>query len=168
MLLERYYTEFSIYEIGLSQSTSIFLEHPNLRLECLFACFQATKAFGGVLFHLEPSQYLGLSALITAELTNCFANLCRLAMCEQSGWDRDFLHSTTDVSILLQKLEKKYAEVQLSVGIDSDDDSGGDYFTMKASRLRSMREAWDALTSPAISLQELESFSTDFLDAGNW
>ena len=62
LLLERYYTEFRIYEIGLSQSSDIFTEQPNLRLECLFACLQATKSHGAALINIDPNQFPGLSA----------------------------------------------------------------------------------------------------------
>lgn len=89
-------------------------------------------------------------------------------MCEQSGWDRDFVNSTVDVSFFLQELEKKYAQVREAVGIDTDNSGGSDYFTIKASKLRSMKASWDALTLTAIALQELESFSIDFWDACNW
>lgn len=168
LLLERYYTEFRIYEIGLSQSSDIFTEQPNLRLECLFACLQATKSHGAALINIDPNQFPGLSALVTGQMTNCFACLCRLSTCEQSGWDRDIVNSTVDVSFFLQELEKKYSQVREAVGIDADDSGGSDYFTIKASKLRSMKASWDALTLTAISLQELESFSVDFLDACNW
>ncbi|GAM42742.1 hypothetical protein TCE0_044f16997 [Talaromyces pinophilus] len=168
LLLERYYTEFRIYEIGLSQSSDIFAEQPNLRLECLFACLQATKSYCTTLINIDLTQYPGLPALVTGQMTNCFACLCRLSMCEQSGWDRDIVNSTIDVSFFLQELEKKYAQVRETVGIDADDFGGSDYFTIKASKLRSMKASWDALTLTAISLQELESFSVDFLDACSW
>jgi hypothetical protein len=168
ILLERYYTEFRIYEIGLSQSSDVFTEQPNLRLECLFACLQATKCYNATLINIDLTQYPGLSALVTGQMTSCFACLCRLSMCEQSGWDRDIVNSTIDVSFFLQELEKKYAQVRETVGIDADDFGGSDYFTIKASKLRSMKASWDALTLTAISLQELESFSVDFLDACSW
>jgi hypothetical protein len=90
-------------------------------------------------------------------------------MCEHLGWDRDIVHATIDVSYFLEQLEKKYIHVRETIGIDSDGSHGdSDYFTIKASKLRAMRESWDALTLPAISVQELENFSTDFLDAWNW
>lgn len=74
-----------------------------------------------------------------------------------------------DVSFFLGELEKRYAQVKDAVGIDADDAYGGhDYFTAKAGKLRSMRASWDTLTLPAISAQELESFSMDFLDTWNW
>lgn len=81
------------------------------------------------------------------------------------------VHSTINASFLLGEAEKRYAQVREAVGIDPDDRHGGgsgDYFTIKASKFRSMRASWDALTQPVISAQELETFSMDFLEAWNW
>lgn len=169
LLLERYYAELHIYEIGFSQSSHFFTEQPNLRFECLFACLQATKSFCDTLVSMEAHQYLGLSALASAEMTSYLTSVCRLSMCEYPGWDRDIVHSTMNVSAFLEELEKNFARVREVIGIDPDEPHGGrDYFTMKASKLHSMKETWDALTLPAISLEELESFPVDFMDAWSW
>lgn len=174
LLLERYYTEFRIHEIGFSQSSKIFINQPSLRFECLFACLQAIKSCCETLLTLESTEYLGLSAIVLAEMTNSLTSLCRLSMCGYPGWDQEIVHSTIDVSFFLGQLAKKYAQVREDVGINSDDSShggggggGNDYFTIKALKLRSMRASWDALTLPAISAQELESFSMDFLETWN-
>ncbi|OKL64224.1 hypothetical protein UA08_01025 [Talaromyces atroroseus] len=169
LLLEQYYTEASIHEIGFSQSSRIFVEQPTLRFECLFACLQAIKSFCETLLSIPSHGYPGFSSLVLAAMTTCFTRLCRLSMCEYLGWDRDIVHATIDVSFFLEQLEKKYRHVRETVGIESDDSHGGnDYFTIKATKLRAMRESWDALTLPAMSVQELESLSTDFLDAWTW
>ena len=41
--MELYDTELRIHEVGLSQSPDVFCGQDNLRLECLYACFNAAK-----------------------------------------------------------------------------------------------------------------------------
>ncbi|KAK9350915.1 hypothetical protein V1523DRAFT_435885 [Lipomyces doorenjongii] len=150
LLLELYNTEFSIHEIGFSQAPDIFTGQYNQRFECLCACLQATKSW------VDSASSI---------------RLYRLSTCEHPEWDRGLVRETLDVSLILEEAEKKFAQVKEAAGLDLGGSENLDFFSIMASKLRSIKMSWDAMsisTTASFStaaLDELGDFPMEFLDA---
>ncbi|MCJ1378824.1 hypothetical protein MMC17_001923 [Xylographa soralifera] len=170
LLLELYNTELCIHEIGFSHAPDLFTGQSNQRFECLFACLQALKSWINVFLSIPPAQYVGFSASIYAQLTRGLIDVWRLSTCEYPEWDRGLVRENLDVSMILGQIEKNFAQVKEAAGLDVGCLQGSDFFSIMASKTRSIRVSWDAITAPSTdlfdisSLDELGGFSTEFLD----
>ena len=170
--MELYCAEICIHEMGFSQIPGLF-QH-NQRFECLYAYLQAIKSWIEVFFTIPPVQYVGFSACIYAKMTRCFIGLWRLLTCEHPEWNRGLVQETLDVSSILQEAETNFAQVKAVAGLDRGDSEDSDTFSIMASRLRSMRTSWDAMTGETTnflstpSLDTLMDFPIELLDVWNW
>ncbi|MCJ1359174.1 MAG: hypothetical protein MMC33_009174 [Icmadophila ericetorum] len=174
LLLELYNTELCIHEIGFSQAPGLFTDQSNQRFECLYACLQAIKSWIDSFLSILPAQYVGFSACTYAEMTRCLIGLWRLSTCEHPEWDRDLVRENLDVSLILEEAEKNFAQVKEAAGLDRGGSQDSDFFSIMASRLRSMKFQWDTLTTSTTAsfstalLDDLGDFPAEFLDAWNW
>ena len=79
-----------------------------------------------------------------------------------------------DVSLIMEKTAKNFAQVKEAAGLDRGVSQDPDFFSIMASRLRSMKVSWDAMTTSTTasystpSLDELDDFPTEFLNVWNW
>ena len=122
-----------------------------------------------------PAQYVGLSALTFAAMTRCFIGLWRLLTCEHPEWDRGLVRESLDVTSILEEIEKNFAQVKEAADLDRGGSQDFDFFSIMASRLRSIKGSWDAMTGTSKTasfgippLDELGDFPTEFIDVWNW
>ena len=107
-------------------------------------------------------------------MTRCLIGLWRLSTCEHPEWDRDLVRENLDVSLILEEAEKNFAQVKEAAGLDRGGSQDSDFFSIMASRLRSMKFKWDTLTTSTTAsfstalLDDLGDFPAEFLDAWNW
>lgn len=121
VLLERFYTEFKIYEIGLIESNAALLgDGFNLGRECLYSWLQATKSWITTFLSIDTRHYSGLTSLVMGAMTSCLTCLCRFASQEIASWNLEDLNLSINVPLFLQELADKYARVRETVGIDAD------------------------------------------------
>lgn len=79
-----------------------------------------------------------------------------------------------DVSSVIEQTERNFAQVKEAAGLDRGGSQDCDFFSIMASRLRSIKVSWDALgasTDAPLStslLDDLGDFPTEFLDTWNW
>ena len=84
------------------------------------------------------------------------------------------VRESLDVSLILEETQKNFAQVKEAAGLDRGFSQDSDFFSIMASRLRSMKVSWDAMTTSTTasfstpSLDELDDFPTEFLDIWNW
>ncbi|KAL3426139.1 zn 2cys6 transcription factor [Phlyctema vagabunda] len=168
--LQLHNTEFTLYEIGLSQIPGIFNGEYNRRFECLFACLNAAKSWIDVFFSIPPAQYIGFSALIYANMMHSFVDLYRLSTFENPEWNRGLVSEILDVSYFLEQTEKNLMLVKDEAGFDPDGSDDVDSFTYLATKTRSLKLYWDrAQMSAATTLnttpsEEPTDFPVSFFD----
>jgi hypothetical protein len=169
-MLELYNTELKIYEIGYSQAPFSFKNPSNRRLECLYACLNAAKSWGDTFLSIPPAQYIGFPASIYSSMACCFIGIYRLSTFDHSEWDLGLVRETFDVSLFLEKVENVLTGVTQAAGLDSHGEEDKDFFIGMASRIRTIRLSWNALTNfkmAALDIvpgDEMFGFSIDPLD----
>ncbi|KAL8928603.1 MAG: hypothetical protein Q9208_001837 [Pyrenodesmia sp. 3 TL-2023] len=172
LLLQVHITDLAIREIGFPQGQNLFTKQSNQRFECLYACLQAIKDWVDVFLSIPPAQYVGFSACIYAMMGRCLIDLWRLSTCEHSEWDHGLVRESLDLWSVFEQTERNFSQVKEAAGLDLGGSQDCDYFTITASRLRSMKVTWNAvnasteLVTPV--LDELGDFSMELLDTWNW
>ncbi|KIN05469.1 hypothetical protein OIDMADRAFT_153650 [Oidiodendron maius Zn] len=172
LLMELHNTELAIHGIGLSQASDIFSGPHNMRLECLYACFNAIKAWFDVFLSIPPAQYVGFSALLYRNLTHCFVAIYQLSTFEHPEWDLGFIRENLDVVLFLEKAERNFSDVKLVAGLDIDGLEDIDTFNIIASKIRVIKLWWETTTlsttgSHGAASGEVTSGSLmEFLDDG--
>ncbi|KAK9328779.1 hypothetical protein V1520DRAFT_345197 [Lipomyces starkeyi] len=172
LLMEFYMTEFSIYEVGLSQAPDTFSGPDNRRIECLWVCLNAIKSWIDVFLSITPAQYVGFSSLIYSNMTHCLVGMCRLSMFEHVEWDRALFREHLDVVSILEKTEKNFASVKDEAGLDIGGSEDTDFFSSMASKIRVLKGSWDytsasTMTStgmPSNDELDLPDFPMEFSD----
>ncbi|KAL8645850.1 MAG: hypothetical protein Q9210_006480 [Variospora velana] len=172
LLLQVHITDLAIHEIGFSQGQDLFTGQSNHRFECLCACLQAIKDWVDVFLSIPPAQYVGFSACIYAMMGRCLIDLWRLSTCEHPEWDHGLVRESLDVWSVFEQTERNFSRVKEAAGLDLGGSQDCDFFTIMASRLRSMKVSWNAvnasteLATPV--LDELGDFSMELFDTWNW
>ncbi|KAJ5498465.1 hypothetical protein N7453_007516 [Penicillium expansum] len=170
LLLEIYNTELMIHTIALSPGVNTFPGQPNQRFECIYACLQAVKSWLDTFSMIQPVEFVGFSSLMYANMMRCFIGIYRLATCNHPEWDRTLLHEAVNVSRAFEEASNSFDRVKEVAGLDPDGSQAQDSFSVMASKLRSMKMSWDAMPTllPPPSIDELENFTSEFLDTWNW
>ncbi|KAL9016820.1 MAG: hypothetical protein Q9185_005864 [Variospora sp. 1 TL-2023] len=172
LLLQLHITDLAIHEIGFSQGQDLFTGQSNHRFECLCACLQAIKDWVDVFLSIPPAQYVGFSACIYAMMGRCLIDLWRLSTCEHPEWDHSLVRESLDVWSVFEQTERNFSRVKEAAGLDLGGSQDCDFFTIMASRLRSMKVSWNAvnasteLATPV--LDELGDFPMELFDTWNW
>lgn len=170
--MELHNTELVIHEIGLSQASDIFSGQHNMRLECLYACFNAIKAWFDVFLSIPSAQYVGFSALLYRNLTHCFVAIYQLSTFEHPEWDLGLIRENLDVVSFLEKAERNFSDVKLVAGFDIDGSEDIDPFNIIASKIRVIKLWWETTTSSttgshgAASGEVMSGSLMEFLDDG--
>lgn len=173
LLVELHALEFSVYEIGLSQMPDLFLDHPNKRVECLWACVNALKSWINLCLRIPIVEYHGFSAMMYANLSCYFVGVYRLATFEHSEWDRTIPEETLQVSLFLGEFQRNFSLVKDAVGLDLYGSTEIDFFTKMSGKLGIIKKNWDTVTenltgsNGTIPNFELDDVPMDFSDE-NW
>jgi hypothetical protein len=168
--MEIHIAELKIYEIGLTQAPETFHGQYNRRLECLWACLNATKSWVDLFLCIPPAQYFGFSLLTYANLGITFVNLYQLLTFEHAEWDRTLAREQLNLPLILEQGEKNFSEVKEAAGLKNSGSEDIDAFTLMASRMRFARTSIAPSVAPAISSQTaapcegLGDFQMDIFD----
>ena len=106
-----------------------------------------------------------------AQMIRCLIGLWLLSTSEHPEWDRALVRQSLDVSLILEKTQKSFAQVKEAAGLDGGVSQGSDFFSIMASRFRSVKASWDAMTTSTAAsfgtppLEELDDFPSECL---NW
>lgn len=168
--MELHNVELAVHEIGLSLTTDVFFDQPNLRVDCLWACLQAVNSWMHVFLDLTPADYLGLSPLTYFSMAHCFTGMYRISVFEHQDWDRGLVRGHFDMVSFAGIVEDKFLKVRAAVGLDGDSADGLDTFTILASKIGRVRVAWDpntatsTTTAPALDSEHTFDFPIEFSD----
>lgn len=159
-----YNTELAIHEVGLSQCADAFLDQPDIRIDCLWACLQAVTAWMNVLTNWDPADYIGLSPFTYFSMAHCFTGMYRLSIFEHQQWDRELIRTQFDISTFARTVEQNFSKVKLAAGLDSDGSDDLDTFTLMASKIARVRLVWDPSTATPATMDAAigSEFCMDF------
>lgn len=126
--LSIYNTELSIHEVALSSKAPDFdLGLDFFRIECLYACLQATKSWFEVYLTIPPGQYPRHPVTILTQLGHNMVALHRLATFVYIGWDLAMVRQTVDLSMICTQVVQKMSEVRAAAGLISTGDDTDPY-----------------------------------------
>ncbi|KAK2015906.1 hypothetical protein LZ32DRAFT_112731 [Colletotrichum eremochloae] len=148
-------TELSIQEVALASQTSASVPTnlPDVaRLDNLYACLHAVKAWWDHFFTLDPTSYFYMSFLAFTQLSHCTVALYRLSVLEDPVWDRASVRSTIDLIATLDEVANRFMLVSDRVGL-RDDTGEGTTFEKALKTIRGLRNVWEAALAPFAKTQ---------------
>jgi hypothetical protein len=140
--MELHSTELSVHEIGLSQSPDAFHGQQG-RIDCLWTCLQAVKAWMNIFLGLSPADYVGFSPLTYCNIAHCFTGMYRLSVFEHPEWDCGLVRDHFDIVSFANIVEQNFLQVKMAAGLDSGGSEDVDTFTTMALKIGQVRVAWD-------------------------
>ncbi|KAF2717803.1 hypothetical protein K431DRAFT_232320 [Polychaeton citri CBS 116435] len=143
LLSEFYCTEWSIYESGLSKASGLVGHCSNQRLECLYSCLQAVKAWVDVFLTITPAQRFGASVCTYARMLRALVCIIRLYNCDFPEWNSSMVRETLNLSSILDETAKSFAQVKAAAGLDPEPSLDSDFYTTMSLRTRSMQTMWE-------------------------
>jgi hypothetical protein len=114
LLVHLYNTELSVHEITFSRAPVDSNSPDFQRLESLYACLQATRNWFDLFFTISLALYIGFSMSIS----HCIIALHRLSTINDPDWDRGLVRETSNLSLVLDPLVKKLAQVKVAARLD--------------------------------------------------
>ncbi|KAK1984656.1 hypothetical protein LZ30DRAFT_779608 [Colletotrichum cereale] len=143
-------TELSIQEVALSSHTGACVP-PNLpdvaRLDILYACLHAVKAWFDHFLSLTPASYFSMAFLSFAQLSHCTVALYRLSVLEDPVWDRASVRSTVDLIATLDEIGNRFMLVCEGAGLTDDLNEGGG-FSKAVKTIKGLKVTWEAALAP--------------------
>ena len=113
------------------------------RLESLYACLNATKAWFDVFFSIPIAEYVGFPLTIWSQFTHSLLAIYQLMSLEDPGWDKRLVRNTVDLLQMVEQLGFNAGQVAAMSGLDT---SGMEdhFFTGIAKKLKLLAEGWAA------------------------
>ncbi|KAL2070336.1 hypothetical protein VTL71DRAFT_13362 [Oculimacula yallundae] len=172
LLLELHAMERSIYEVGLSHDLDIFKGKETRRVECLWACVNATNSWINVFLSIPPADYPGFSALTYSSMTHSFLTAYRLSTFNHVEWDLVLCLENLDVPSFLDEAGGRFGAVKGATNLIADADEV-DPFTDMFNKIQLIRKSWEIKHAslggalPQFSNDELFDLPMEFSD-GDW
>ncbi|KAH7410579.1 hypothetical protein BKA64DRAFT_357833 [Cadophora sp. MPI-SDFR-AT-0126] len=137
LLLNYHNLEVSLYKIGLarSESLSAFTTQDFNRLEYLFACTEAVRAFFDGLLRIPANKYHCISVKLNMDLTWNMGVVQMLSTFDHPDWDLAWLRQTISFPELLGKLSSTFSEVKAALTLDPNTTERLDMFSQSARKL---------------------------------
>lgn len=149
--MELHTTELSIYEIGLSPAPDTFSGQNHRRLECLYACLNATKSWVDVFLSIPSADFLGFSIFSYTGFVRCVVGMYRLSTFDHPEWDRTIAREKMDVLGFLEEVERRFSQVKDTAGLIVSNSENTQTFDTLASKVRALRLSWDGPTAPTLA-----------------
>ncbi|KAF6804129.1 C6 transcription factor [Colletotrichum sojae] len=146
-------TELAINEIALSAKTGgcVPSNLPDVaRLDILYACLHAVKAWFEHFFTLPPGAYYAIPFPFFAQLSHCTISLYRLSVLEDPVWDRAAVRGTIDIIATLDEVCARFMRVCAEAGLNVDVEDGN-AFTKAVKTIRGLKGTWEAALGPFVS-----------------
>ncbi|KAI8244231.1 Efflux pump mlcE [Colletotrichum sp. SAR 10_96] len=138
--------ELSIQEIALSSKTNACVPAnlPDVaRLDILYACLHAVKAWFEHFFTLPPAAYYAIPFTFFAQLSQCVIALYRLTIFEDPVWDRTSVRNTIDLIATLDEVGDRFMRVCSEAGLNIDVEEGN-AFAKAVKTIRGLRGNWES------------------------
>ncbi|OLN81035.1 hypothetical protein CCHL11_09422 [Colletotrichum chlorophyti] len=145
-------TELAINEIALSGKAGAYVPAnlPDVaRLDILYACLHAIKAWFDHFFTIPPAAYPGTPFSFFAQLSHCIFALYRLSILDDPVWDRASVRSTIDLLATLDAVALRFQRACAEAGLEVDirEEHG---FAKAATTIRGIKGHWEGTIAPLV------------------
>uniref|UniRef100_L2FUC2 Zn 2cys6 transcription factor n=1 Tax=Colletotrichum fructicola (strain Nara gc5) TaxID=1213859 RepID=L2FUC2_COLFN len=120
------------------------------RLDILYACLHAVKAWFEHFFTLPPAAYYAIPFTFFAQLSQCVIALYRLTIFEDPVWDRTSVRNTIDLIATLDEVGDRFMRVCSEAGLNIDVEEGN-AFAKAVKTIRGLRGNWESTLGPFLS-----------------
>ncbi|EFQ33935.1 hypothetical protein CGRA01v4_12414 [Colletotrichum graminicola] len=155
-------TELSIQEVAIASHKGA-LSPTNLpdvaRLDILYACLHAIKAWFDHFFTLHPTSYFYMGFITFEQLSHCVVALYHLSVLEDPVWDRASVRTTIDLIATLDEIGNRFLLVRDGAGL-CDDTGEGTSFDRAIKTIRGLKNTWEAALAPFPKTDSLTSTAT--------
>ena len=139
-----YSTELSVHELALSKAFQSSSNSEFQRLECFYACLNATRSWFDLFLSVPPADYVGLPLGIFTQLAHCIVALYRLTVLDDPDWDKELVVKTANLMTILEGVCRNMSEVKEAVGFNKDiPTEEEDVFSQSARKIGSIRSWWE-------------------------
>ncbi|OGM51076.1 hypothetical protein ABOM_000196, partial [Aspergillus bombycis] len=154
ILFHLIHTEVSLYETALSKPTTNTEYTDPQRLDHLYTCLKAVKAFCELLISVPVAELTSIALPDLIYTSHCLVTLFRLSTFDYPGWDRAIVRSTLDLVFITGQLADRLNTVAQVVGIHSEGELRDPYSKLAMMMLK-IRGEWASI------LSDLEAVDTD-------
>lgn len=144
LLLHIHHTELVVHETALSKGSTGSNSHDFERLESLYACLHAVKNWFDIFQTCSPAVCVGLSMSIFTHLAHCIIALYRLSTFEFPDWNLGLVREIANLSLLLDRMVTKMAQVKVEAGLDRGISEEMDIFSATSGKLDTIKTWWDS------------------------
>ncbi|KAH7346194.1 hypothetical protein BKA65DRAFT_272691 [Rhexocercosporidium sp. MPI-PUGE-AT-0058] len=162
LLLHYHSLEVSLYKIGLARSErfSAFTIRDFSRLEYLFACSEAVRAFSDGFLNIAASKYHCMPIKLHMELTWNLSILQMLSTFDHPDWNIAWLRELISLPKVLGKLSTILFEAKAALDLDPSTTERLDIFSQSAKKM-SWIKMFVEKAIPGMSSQEGESRASE-------
>ncbi|KAF7590249.1 hypothetical protein BBP40_003133 [Aspergillus hancockii] len=162
------HTEISLYETALAIPTADTEGLDPQRLDHLYACLNAVKAFFDLLLTVPTALLTSIALPDLIHMSHCLVTLFRLSTLDYPGWDKATVRDTVDIIAIAGDLADRLNEVAQTVGIYGEG-AHGDPYSKLATTMLKLRGEWVSRLSDLEAMDmntasELPSFNMDEWD----
>lgn len=144
LLMHTYSTEALVHEVAILK-VPISSGGPDFkRLDSLYTCLRAVKNWFDAYLMPPPAAWLGTSMAVLSQMAHCIVALYRLSTLECPGWDCQMARDYANLSIILEQIVEKLAQVKPAVGLDSGTPEDKDIFSISSRTIDSIKVWWDS------------------------
>ena len=168
-LLHLHNADLTIHEVALSKGDPNDLDFR--RLDCLYICLHAIKNWFDIFLALPAADYVGVSMVQFTQLAHCMIALFRLSTFDWPDWDRNLVRNYANLSMILDQLVAKFAQVKVTAGLDKGVLDEKDIFFITSRTFNHIKTWWDsklaaeAMGSDTTAVDEtMGEVPMDFLD----
>jgi hypothetical protein len=150
-----------LYEVGLAkQHVHKFPNGPQFqRLEALYACLEAIKAFFDIYLSVPVIQYFSFTMPAWSHITSCMIVLQLLSTFNYPGWNLNYVRETLDFKDIINRLVEKFEMVRSEPGCEDTV-----VFTRISHKLQSIQSYIEAKASDPSIIPGPEITSRGFRD----
>ncbi|PYH98428.1 hypothetical protein BO71DRAFT_426074 [Aspergillus ellipticus CBS 707.79] len=145
-LLHLLHTEVTLHEPALTlpksdPSTHAAINANLTRLDPLYACLHAIKAFFDRLLSLPPAAFAAFPLTHIIQTAHCFVTLFRLSTLDFPGWDPASVRDIVDITIIADQVADRWSRVAASIGVRNGGEQGDAYGRL-AAMLSRLKAGW--------------------------
>ncbi|KAM0435975.1 hypothetical protein ACHAPT_002867 [Fusarium lateritium] len=135
-------TEVLVNSVGLFMQTIPM----NQRIESMYSCLKAIRAWYDVFFSMPPEDLPGSPFSLYIQLSQVQVALYRLTTSEDPAWDKDLVRNTADLLVMLDQVIDLFTRLDTIYPLRAmmDEDS---LFIKGVKIIRNIRSSWEPILS---------------------
>ncbi|GKU11314.1 unnamed protein product [Fusarium langsethiae] len=139
-------TEVQVNSVGL------FMQNipVNQRIESMYACLRAIRAWYDVFFGIPVEEVAGVPFAVYIQLSQIQIALYRLTTSEDPAWDKEVVRNTADLLVLLDQVIDFFTRIDsvYKMKVSAGEET---VFLMGAKIMRNIRNSWEPILSRHLS-----------------